>query len=158
MDYGEETLLATALLKSDTHPQIFNALPLEVKVQCPGLAHRLFHMLCGGPVAEALHKNGVGFRGKLEIEMQGPDLQMVLAIDSFLARVPQYQKAQGYAQKSLGEVVNALRTDEIWNAVMVMARSILAAPNRTMNRGQIEDVLTQCGFLDLLEAQRQGKN
>lgn len=154
MDYGEDITLATAILISDSHPEVYNTLPRETKAPSPNVANRLCHMLCGGPLAEAWHKHGVQFKGKLEVEMQGPDLIRVKAIDQFLTSILKERHPRDYVDKTLALLAEVVRSDEFWITIRAMAAAILAAPNRTLDRAGIETVLNQSGFLDFVNSKR----
>lgn len=155
MGYGDETLLATAILNYDKHPEIFDGLPSSMKSSSPGLAHRLCSMICGGPIAEAFFTHGIGFKGDLGVEMGGPDLQRVRAIDLFLADLFQASHRADYVQYILMNVATLTQMNEFWYAIEQLAKAILADTKKTLTKAQVEDVLNQCGFMTFLEAQRQ---
>jgi hypothetical protein len=155
MDYGEDTLLATAILNYDQHPEIFDGLPSSMTPSSPGLAHRLCSMICGGPITEAFFTHGIEFKGDLGVEMGGPDLQRVRSIDLFLAHLLQASHRADYVQYILMNVATLTQMDEFWNAIEQLTKAILAEPKKTLTKAQIEDVLNQCGFMTFLEAQRQ---
>ena len=155
MDYGQDTMLAAAILNYDQHPEIFDGLPSSMKSSSPGLAHRLCSMICGGPVAETFFTHGIEFKGDLGVEMGGPDLQRVKAIDRFLAQILKAKHRGDYVLYILRNVATLTQTDEFWNAIQELAKAILADPKKTLTRAKVEEVLVQCGFTAFLEAQRQ---
>lgn len=139
MIYGEDTLLATAIMNRDSFQQLFNALPYQIKVNAKPVAMRLCCIMIAGSVAESIRKQGRKFKGKAEVELSGPDLTHAESITRHF---------QIDLNDLITEIYKIFKLDEFWKTIIGLSKSLIR--QRRLSKEEIESIISQKGLLEYL--------
>jgi hypothetical protein len=153
INYGSDLMLVTSLINCRTDGSLFNSLDKSVKAQSSDTADVIAAILLAGAAAEAIYLNSGEVNSSMEIEVSGPDLTRVDDIDYFLSFIDPNHNAN-YINDKLKEVHLLMKSSEIWKAIDTLARRILAEENYKIDKVEIEQALTKCGFFDYMETLR----
>jgi hypothetical protein len=139
--------LITAITNCQEHPEIFNELPANIKLNSPSVAFKASQILLAGSIAESIHLNNGIVDGEMEVEISGPDLIRVQNIDHLLCSILKNHPLD-FVQENMRNIMMTFSIPEIWNSISVLAESILSKDGMKLTRQEIEDILTDTGYFE----------
>lgn len=148
-NYGKDQLIITALLYPEEFGSTFNTLPKEERSKTPTIGNKLHTVLVAGSCAEAYLQHEIKNNKTGESEISGPDLERMFKIQEvfLLLKIP-FPKEKH--QENYSRVYETISIGEIWNAIDYLAKEILKTNNYNISKIEIEQHLTDCGFIKYL--------
>ncbi len=140
MNYGTDTILATAIMNRGTWQQLYNALPRQIKINAEPVAKRLCCIIVAGGIAESIRAHGRNFKGKMDVELSGPDLNHVQSIT---------QHFNINVTELIANIYEIFTLDAFWNAIMRLSMNLIK--QRHLSKNEIESVILKEGLLEYLK-------
>lgn len=148
-NYGNDLLLITAITNYKTDPEIFNELPNEIKNKTLSTAHKATSILLAGSVTESICLNDGLISPEMEVVVSGPDLTRSEQIDFLLSKIlPGHDP--DFIKNKTSELFEFFVLEEFTNAADNLAKAMLTSSDLTLNKEEIEEILTNTGFLEFI--------
>lgn len=151
MNYGNDLLLVAALSNFIAEPDIFYGLPEQMRMRVFDVGFPLAFILIAGAVAEAIHRQGGIPDDNLLVELSGPDLERVANINNILAHYNPNHNPE-FVTESMETVTEIFSNPVVWNTISAIAQAVLVTPNMSLNRQEIETILSNSGYFEYLNA------
>ncbi|MDK1119479.1 MAG: hypothetical protein QGM50_11925 [Anaerolineae bacterium] len=140
MNYGTDTILATAIMNRDSWQQLFKALPYQIKINAKPIAMRLCCIIVAGGVAESIRKQGRNFKGTAEVELSGPDLNHALSISRHF---------QINVNELITNIYEIFKLDAFWKMIIGLSKNLVR--QRHLSKKDIESIISNEGLLEYLK-------
>lgn len=140
MNYGADSILATAIMNRDSWQQLYDALPYQIKINAQPIAMRLCCILLAGSVTETIHNQGRNFKGTVQVELSGPDLNHAQSI---------CRQFQINLEKLTTEIYETFKLDEFWKTIRAISKRL--AKQGHLGKKDIESIVSKNGLLEYLK-------
>jgi len=145
INYGEDTLIITGILNAIEVPDFFNSLSQEIRSRTPEVTTKLCCILVAGAIAEAIHKEGIEYKGVLKIGFADPDDKGINACEYVMTIIDKPNSAQ-YVTGLINAITSILRSNENWQVLKSLAQSLLNSTNKTLLKKEIEAIFETHNF------------
>jgi hypothetical protein len=140
MNYGNDTILAAAIMSSVSWKQMFASLPWQIKINAGPVARRLCCILVAGGVAESIHKHGRYRVGTVQVSLFGTDLDHAQSISQYF---------QIDLDELTGNIYGIFKSDVFWNTIVCLTKSLIK--QRHLDSNEIKLIISKNGLLEYLK-------
>jgi hypothetical protein len=144
-NYGADSLVIAGILNAKKDPSFFNSLSKENRSRTPQATTKICCTLIAGGVAEAIHKQGIEFKGNLEIGFADPDAEGIDACE-YVMNIIDKTRSENYVNEMVVNMTAIIRTTEIWEVINSVASELLSSENKTLYKSEIEAIFLKHNF------------
>jgi hypothetical protein len=106
--------------------------------------------LIAGGVTEAIHKQGIGFNGNLEIGFADPDAEGIDACEYVISIIDKTRSGR-YVNDMVENMTVIIRSNEVWQVINSLAEALLSSKNKTLLKPEIEAIFIKHNFKRMRE-------
>jgi len=149
-DYGKDNLVIAGILNAIKEPAIFNSLSRQIRLRTPQALTKICCTLVGGPVAEAIHKNGIDYNGLLDIGFKDPDAAGIEACEYVISIIDK-TKSGSYIKDCIYNTTSLIRSKEYWDIITKLVNTILSSETKVLTKEEVETIFDENNFKRLNE-------
>jgi len=149
-NYGADSLIIAGILNAKKDPSFFNSLPKEIRSRTPQATTNICCTLIAGGVTEAIHKQGIGFNGNLEIGFADPDAEGIDACEYVISIIDKTRSGR-YVNDMVENMTVIIRSNEVWQVINSLAEALLSSKNKTLLKPEIEAIFIKHNFKRMRE-------
>jgi hypothetical protein len=144
-NYGADSLVIAGILNAKKDPSFFNSLPKESRSRTSQATTKICCTLIAGGVAEAIHKQGIEFKGNLEIGFADPDADGIDAC-KYVMTIIDKTRSEKYIHEMVTNMTSIICSKENWDVINSLAEALLATANKTLMKSEIEAIFVKHDF------------
>ncbi len=144
-NYGADSLIIAGILNAKKDPSFFNSLPKESRSSTPQATTKICCTLIAGGVAEAIHKQGIEYKGNLEIGFADPDAEGIDACEYVMEKIDK-PRSENFLNSMVTNMTAIIRSNEIWEVINSLAEALLNSEPKTLLKSEIEAIFAKHNF------------
>lgn len=141
-NYGSDSLVIAGILNAKKDPSFFNSLPKESRSRTPQATTKICCTLIAGGIAEAIHKQGIEFKGNLEIGFADPDAEGIDACEYVMTIIDE-TRSENYTKEMVTNMTSIIRSNEKWEVINSLAEALLDSANKTLIKTETEAIFVK---------------
>lgn len=141
-NYGSDSLVIAGILNAKKDPSFFNSLPKESRSRTPQATTKICCTLIAGGIAEAIHKQGIEFKGNLEIGFADPDADGIDACE-YVMTIINETRSENYTKEMVTNMTSIIRSNEKWEVINSLAEALLDSANKTLIKTETEAIFVK---------------
>lgn len=144
-NYGADNSVIAGILNAKKDPSIFNSLSKKFRSRTPLATNKICCTLIAGGVSEAIHIQGINFKGDLKIGFADPDAEDIEACE-YVMNIIDKSRSKNYLNDMVKNMTDIIRSDKVWKVINSLSAALLSSTNKRLLKSEIEAIFAKLNF------------